>query len=350
MLGYNYLKPDPSCHVMRFRGGKVVREGVGLGMLYFAPTSTIVKVPITNFGRTFNFKELTSDYQQIYVGGRINFKFSDTKSASESFNLSVSHGGDFEDDSVFEEIEEMVLSELGVAIKSAVGKHDLKTAITDSSTISKDVGNKIEGSKTLERAGVSVIGLSISVIKADPEMIRALEANVRESVQMAADKAIFERRNKAIDTEREVQDNELNTKELVTKRNAEIEKQKQSDSILIRKRSQDAELDLERQRQDTQIELGKKKTDADVINESARTSYVEQRAKNDEMEAGVLAAGLKKRVGALNGLDWRVVAAMNGSSDMSHSILADAVHDLAKNASKINEISITPDMLGRLLK
>ena len=48
MLGIRFIKSQPTVHLMQFRGGKLVREGAGQSFYYFAPTSTLVAVPIAS--------------------------------------------------------------------------------------------------------------------------------------------------------------------------------------------------------------------------------------------------------------------------------------------------------------
>ena len=42
MLGIQFIKTQPTTHLMLFRRGRVVREGAGLSFFYYAPSSTLV--------------------------------------------------------------------------------------------------------------------------------------------------------------------------------------------------------------------------------------------------------------------------------------------------------------------
>ena len=78
-----------------------------------------------------------------------------------------------------------------------------------------EVENKLfEGlseSKVITSLGIEVMSVSVLGISADPEMARALEAETRESLQQEADKAIYDRRNFAVEQERKIKESELNT-------------------------------------------------------------------------------------------------------------------------------------------
>jgi hypothetical protein len=46
VFGIAFIKAPPTTYVLHFKDGKVVREGPGLSFFYYAPTSTIVNVPL----------------------------------------------------------------------------------------------------------------------------------------------------------------------------------------------------------------------------------------------------------------------------------------------------------------
>ena len=42
MFGVRFIKTQPNQYVIQFRNGRPHRQGAGLSMLYFAPTSSLV--------------------------------------------------------------------------------------------------------------------------------------------------------------------------------------------------------------------------------------------------------------------------------------------------------------------
>lgn len=55
MLGIRFIKSQPTVHLMQFRAGKVMREGSGLSFFYYAPTTTLVAVPVAIRSRHWLF-------------------------------------------------------------------------------------------------------------------------------------------------------------------------------------------------------------------------------------------------------------------------------------------------------
>lgn len=77
MFGINFIKVQPTTYVLQYRGGKVVREGVGLSMFYYAPTSSLVAVPVGSTDTPFIFQETTADFQTVTIQGQVTYRVSD---------------------------------------------------------------------------------------------------------------------------------------------------------------------------------------------------------------------------------------------------------------------------------
>jgi len=59
MLGIRFTKFPPTTYVLHYKNGQVVREGAGLSFFYYAPTSTLVAVPVAGVDLPFVFSEVT---------------------------------------------------------------------------------------------------------------------------------------------------------------------------------------------------------------------------------------------------------------------------------------------------
>ena len=60
MLGIRFIKVEPTDFVLQYKRGNVVKEGAGLSFFYFAPTTSLVVVPIGSVDVPFIFKEVTA--------------------------------------------------------------------------------------------------------------------------------------------------------------------------------------------------------------------------------------------------------------------------------------------------
>ena len=79
MLGVRYFKAAPTTYVLQYVNGRVKREGTGLSFFYFAPTTTLVAVPVGSTDVPFIFNEITSDFQPVTVQGHLTFRVADPR-------------------------------------------------------------------------------------------------------------------------------------------------------------------------------------------------------------------------------------------------------------------------------
>src|SRR5437660_12896350 len=99
MFGFRYIKATPTSYLMQFKSGQVLREGTGLSFFYFAPTSTLVSVPVGSTDVPFIFNEVSADFQMVTVQGHLTFRVADPRKLAELLDYSLAaHGGYASDD------------------------------------------------------------------------------------------------------------------------------------------------------------------------------------------------------------------------------------------------------------
>jgi len=75
----SFIKVPPTTYVLHYQNGKIRREGAGLSFFYWAPTSTIVAVPLASADVPFVFQETTSDFQSVTIQGQLTYRVADPK-------------------------------------------------------------------------------------------------------------------------------------------------------------------------------------------------------------------------------------------------------------------------------
>src|SRR5258708_21198822 len=93
MFGLRYIKATPTSYLMQFRKGRVLRQGTGLSFFYFAPSSTLVSVPVGSTDVPFIFNEVTADFQAVTVQGHLTFRVVDPRKLAELLDYSLSATG-----------------------------------------------------------------------------------------------------------------------------------------------------------------------------------------------------------------------------------------------------------------
>ncbi len=315
MLGVRYLKSEPTSYVMHYAGGRVVREGAGLSFFYFAPTAVIVKIPVGTRDVPFVFNEVTADFQDVTIQGTLTCRIRDAKKIAGLLDYSVDAGGRYKSDDP-NKLDERVIQQTQILARTFTQRQPLKDVLVNSDALIAEVLEGLRKSTTLDMLGIEVLGLSILGLKPAPEMSKALQASAREEMLRQADEAIYARRNVAVELERTIKENELNTEIAI-----EQKKQQMRESQLV----------------------------ADIAVEQQRSTLVDARVANERKEADARAAGLQAVLEPLKSVDWKTLIAMNTGLD-SRMLISLAFQQIAQNAEKIGELSISPDLLNSLVR
>src|ERR1700704_1049159 len=98
MLGVRYFKASPTTFVLQYQNGEVKREGLGLSFFYFAPTSTLVALPVGSTDVPFIFNEITGDFQAVTVQGHLTFRVADPRRLAALLDYSLLPCGSYKSD------------------------------------------------------------------------------------------------------------------------------------------------------------------------------------------------------------------------------------------------------------
>ena len=315
MLGIRFLKVPPTTHVLQFKKGHVVRAGSGLSFFYYAPTSTIALVPLASTDAPFAFAEVTADFQAVTIQGQLTYRIADPRRAAGLLDFTVDARGNYasEDPAV---LSERLIHAAQVLARGVTQRLTLREVLSKSETLVAQVLPALRKDEAVTLLGVEVLGLSVLSLRPTPEMAKALEAEAREALQRRADEAIYSRRNAAVEQERLIKENELNTEIAVEEKKREI--------------------------RETQMA-------AEIAVEEQRAVLVERRVETDRKDADSRGYALEAVLKHVRGMDWRTLMAVSGGGSDPKMMIALAFRELAENAQKIGELNVTPDLLKSLL-
>jgi hypothetical protein len=316
MLGIRYLKVPPTTYVLHYSRGKVVQEGPGLALFYFAPVGTIATVPLASTDVPFVFNEVTADFQEATIQGELTYRVADPKRLSAVLDFSVDPRGRYRSDDPTK-LNDRLIHAAQTAARFYTQRTPLRDVLVSSSALIAETLQGLLTSPAVVMLGVEILGLSILSIKATPEMSKALQAEAREDLLRKADEAIYARRNSAVEQERRIRENELNTEIAVAHK--------------------------QRQVRETQMA-------AEVAVEQQREALVDQKVANDRKEADARGHALQATLEPLKSVDWRTLLAANAGADDAGRIIAMAFQELAGSSGKIGELNISPDLLRSLVR
>src|SRR5947207_2520085 len=335
MFGVRFIKVQPTTYLLEYHGGKIVREGSGLSFFYYAPTTSLVAVPVASTDTPFIFQETTGDFQTVTIQGQVTYRVSEPKRLAALLNYTLGRDGEtyFSEDP--EKLSERVIHVINVLARAELQKLPLREAIRASDALVKVVKAGLAASEEITSLGLEILGLSILAIKPTPETARALEAETREKLLREADEAIYSRRNSAVEQERAIKENELNTEIAVENKKRQI---------------RETQMEAERAVQEKKHVVEKEALEAGISREDRRKSLVALASENARAEADARAYGVSTTMKALGSADTKILQALATTGMKPEQLIAFAFPELASKAEKIGELNISPDLLRELLR
>lgn len=189
MLGVRFLKAPPTTYVIQYKGGKVVREGGGLSFLYFAPTATIVQIPVASTDVPFVFSEISSDFQEVTIQGQLTYRISDPKKTAGMLDFSLTGAGRYRSDDPMK-LGDRLCNFAQVLARAYTQRQRLRELLVGSAGLRDETLAGLQTSEAVQSLGVEILNLVILSIKPTPEMSKAFEAEAREDLLQKADLAI----------------------------------------------------------------------------------------------------------------------------------------------------------------
>ncbi|MGL5810656.1 MAG: SPFH domain-containing protein [Nocardioides sp.] len=314
-----HLRGSGTSHIEQIRNGKTIRAGVGASF-WFRPLSAILnEVPVDDRELPLLFHARTSDFQDVTVQATITYRVTDPATAAGRVDFSIDPETGLWRGTPLDQVAGLLtesaqqyaidlLATVDLATAMAGGVGPLRSVITDG----------LLGDGRLVETGIAVVGVRVVALRAEPEVEKALRTPTREQVQQDADKATFERRAVAVERERAIGENELQTQIELARR----------EEHLVAQRGANARREAEE-------------------NAAAGAIATEAEARRAVTLAEAAAEGTRLAGAAQGDAEAARVTAYR---DVSEAVLlALAVQELAANLPKIDSLVLSPDLVTKAL-
>ncbi len=311
----SFMKVPPTTYVLQYKHGKIKREGAGLSFIYYAPTSTIVAIPMASADVPFVFQEATADFQSVTIQGQLTYRVADPKRLASLLDFSVDKRRTYYSEDP-RKLAERLVHGMQTLTRAITQRLALRDALLSSDSMVVEVLAKLRESEAVTALGVEILALSILAIQPTPETSRALEAEAREALQRRSDEAIYARRNAAVEQERLIKESELNTEIAVEEKKRQIRETQMSAEIAV---------------------------------EEQRSQLISRRVENERKDADSRAYTLTETLKPVRDLDWKTLMMIGGKAVDPKAMIALAFQEMAENAQKIGELNVSPDLLKSLI-
>ena len=281
-----YFKAEPTDYILAYTNGAVFRQGAGRAFWFWRPTTSIVRVPLSSTDALFVFNEATGNFQAVTVQGQVTYRVAEPEKLAALLDFTIDTGSRDYLSEDPEKLAQRVINVVQMYTRQELGQLALEDALRATEPMARTVLARLEAEPALAALGLEILGLFFTAIKPTPEMAKALEAEYREALQKRADMAIYSRRADAVEQERKIKQNELSTA-----------------------------VDLEQRRQE----------------------LVALQGENSRRTAEFEAEATRIQLAPYQALEPRLLLAL-------------AMRELAENAGKIGNLTITTELLEELLK
>lgn len=334
MFGIKFIKFQPNMYVLKYKRGKIVEEGTGLSFFYYAPTTSLVAIPISSMEAPFIFEESTQDFQTVTIQGQTTFRIQDVKKLSALLNYTLNNAGKGYVSADPEKLPQRIINIVQVLIKKEVGSLDLKHALKSTEELTQMINEAIKTHPEVLSLGIEILGVAILTISPTKETARALEAEAREQILKEADDAIYARRNAAVEQERIIKENELNTEIAVERKKRQI---------------RETQMEAEKAIQEKQHQLEDDQMTFSITLEEKKKELVQLAVENSKAEAEAKAYAISAMMEAFQKADATTIQSLATVGMEPETLIASAFQGLAEKADKIGQLNISPDLLRELL-
>ncbi|MCK9876995.1 SPFH domain-containing protein [Frankia sp. Ag45/Mut15] len=325
-----HLRGRPTSYIRHLRGTEVAHEGVGQVFWYRPRTAVISEVPVDDRELAVLFHARTSDFQDVAVQATVTYRIADPALAAAriDFGIDPELGGWRE--KPLDQLAGMITETAQQYASDLLARAPLTAALAEGvPEIRARVTDGLRTDTRLVQTGIAVAGVRVVAVRPAPEVEKALTTPTREQIQSEADRATYGRRALAVEQERRIAENELQSKiELAVRAERLVTQEGANEQRRMTEQAAAAGIAAE-------AEARRARTAASAQAERVRIEAA-ARAEAVRLVGQAEADAEAARVASVTGLDTSAMVAL-------------AVRDLADHLPSIGALTITPDMLTELL-
>jgi regulator of protease activity HflC (stomatin/prohibitin superfamily) len=314
-----HLRGSSTTHVEQIRNGTTIRAGVGASF-WFRPLSAVLnEVPVDDRELPLLFHARTSDFQDVTVQATVTYRVTNPVTAAGRIDFSIDPDTGRWRGTPLDQVAGLLIESAQQYAIDLLATVDLTTAMAGGvGPVRKVIADGLGSDERLEETGIAVVGVRVVAVRPEPEVEKALRTPTREQVQQEADKATFERRAVAVERERAIGENELQTQIELARREEQLVTQRGANA---RREAEEAA--------------------------AAGSIAVEAEARRTVTLAEARAEGTRLAGAAEGDAESARVAAYR---DVTEAVLLSlAVKELAANLPKIETLVLSPDLVTKAL-
>ena len=314
-----HLRGAPTVHVRHQRGATVVHDGTGLSFWFSPRTAVLSEVPVDDRELPLVFHARTADFQDVTVQLSLTYRVVDPALAASRVDFSVDPDtGAWRGTPLAQLAGLLTESAQQRALDLLAGQTLAQALVRGVGEVRAATADGLADDPRLARTGLAVLDVRVVAVRPQPEVEKALQTPARERVQQEADRATYERRALAVERERAIGENELQSQIELARREEQLVAQRGANA---RRQAEEA------------AAAGAVESDAAAARQRTRTEV------DAEQVRALGAAQADRERGHLD-----------AHRDVPEGVLlALALQQLAANLPQVQSLVLTPDLLAPVL-
>lgn len=314
-----HLRSTPTRHVVQIRRGAVVRSGTGQSFWFRPLTSSLSEIPVDDRELATVLHARTADFQAVSAQATLGYRLADPEAVAARVDFSIDPDRGAWRGEPLEQLDGLLVDLAQQLALDLLAGLPLERAVGHAGPLLRDhLEARLVDETRLRETGIVITGVRITSVRPEPDLERALQTPARELVQQEADRATYERRALAVERERAISENELqSTIELAGREEALLTQQ----GANARRRATD---EAEAQRIATEGQVARERLQAQARAEAQRAL--------GEADAAAQRASVEAYADA----DAQILLAL-------------ALRELARNLPEIGSVTVTPDLVSGAL-
>jgi regulator of protease activity HflC (stomatin/prohibitin superfamily) len=277
------------------------------------------EIPVDDRELPLLFHARTADFQDATVQATLTFRLTDPALAAARIDFSIDPETGRWRATPLEQVASLLTETVQQYALDLLAGMPLRAALTGGgAAIRAAVAAGLEHDPRLAETGIAVIGGRVVAVRPEPEVEKALRTPTREQVQQDADKATYERRAVAVERERAISENELQSQIELARREEELVGQRGTNT---------------RREAEETAAAGQIATEAEA---HRAQRLAEARAHGTRAIGEAEAANAAAKLAAYRDLPEAIMLGL-------------ALKELAANLPQINSLVLTPDLLAPVL-
>jgi regulator of protease activity HflC (stomatin/prohibitin superfamily) len=373
-LGWRHLRGAPTAHIRHHRAGTLVHDGTGLSFWFRSLTAALSEVPVDDRELAMTFHARTSDFQDVSVQATVTYRISDPALAATRLDFSIDPDTGVWRGAPLEQLGTLLTETAQQHALAVLARTPLSAALVDGVTAVREaVAAGLGAEPRLPATGIEVVAVRVMALRPEPEVERALRTPAREQIQQEADRATYERRAVAVERERAIAENELDSQielarreeQLVDQRgtNARREAEEHAAADAVRAQAEAARTvrlseaeatrsvrlaDAEARRAERLAEAEATRTERMATAEATRTERTTEAEASKTVRLARAEAEAAREVGEARAQAQAAWLRVHAEVDVTtlHALTGTR---LAENLPRIDSVTVSPDVLTGLL-